>query len=99
MFEAICRSGNPDEKRKSCFDCYHNQAAYSWWCVNKDAVKWRGSSIPGGIGCPFWRSVRILKDLGIFDRVFSCFLYIYIDCENTIDETFDNMVEDINAKN
>lgn len=26
----------------------------SWWCDSREAREWRGTSIPGGVGCPFW---------------------------------------------
>jgi hypothetical protein len=44
---------SPFEKR-SCYDCGHLKQALSWWCGNKDAIKKRGTTIPGCIKCPFW---------------------------------------------
>ena len=45
----------PDPERASCYDCTHLKAAVSWWCTNDDAIKWRGTSLPGVEKCPFWR--------------------------------------------
>lgn len=42
------------EKEKCCYDCKYLKAKVSWWCVNKNAIKWRGTSIPGVKNCPFW---------------------------------------------
>lgn len=41
-------------ERKNCYDCKYCQAALSWWCRNEDAVKYRGTSIPGTNFCKFW---------------------------------------------
>ena len=45
---------SPFEK-KSCYDCGHLESALSWWCVNEEAIKARGTSIPGCIHCPYWK--------------------------------------------
>jgi hypothetical protein len=44
---------SPFEK-KSCYDCGDLKQALSYWCKNKDAIKLRGTSIPGCIKCPYW---------------------------------------------
>jgi len=49
-FDAI-----PPEEKKSCYDCGWLTAAISWWCSNKKAIKYRGTSIPGVIKCKFWK--------------------------------------------
>lgn len=41
--------------KKSCYDCRHIKQALSWWCGNPDAIKRRGTSIPGCVKCPFWK--------------------------------------------
>ncbi len=41
-------------ERKGCYDCKHLTAALSWWCGNKNAIKARGTRIPGVIHCPYW---------------------------------------------
>lgn len=46
-------SENPFEKR-CCYDCCHLKAAVSWWCINDDAIKFRGTRIPGTRNCQFW---------------------------------------------
>jgi hypothetical protein len=45
---------SPFEKR-SCYDCSHLFARVSWWCGNEEAVKARGTAIPGCIHCTFWK--------------------------------------------
>lgn len=39
---------------KSCYDCAHLIAKVNWWCGCKEAVKARGTAIPGCIHCPYW---------------------------------------------
>lgn len=41
-------------ERKSCEDCTHLTQALSLWCSNEDAIKDRGTRIPGCIHCPHW---------------------------------------------
>ncbi len=41
-------------KKKSCYDCGNLTSALSWWCASKEAIKSRGTSIPGVIKCKFW---------------------------------------------
>ena len=45
---------SPFEK-KSCYDCGHLKSALSWWCSSEDAIKARGTRIPGCIKCPYWK--------------------------------------------
>jgi len=52
---------NPFELR-SCYDCSSLKSVISLWCSNSEASIWRGSSIPGGIKCPFWSPIVIVKD-------------------------------------
>lgn len=44
-------------ERQSCYDCKFCQAPgrISWWCMNEDARRYRGTSIPGVIKCHFWQ--------------------------------------------
>lgn len=44
----------PPEQKRSCHDCRHLKAKVSWWCTLKEAIRWRGTRIPGGCLCPFW---------------------------------------------
>lgn len=46
-------SVSPFDKH-SCHDCRNQKAALSWWCTSKEAIEFRGTSIPGGIKCKFW---------------------------------------------
>lgn len=42
-------------KLRSCYDCSFLVAKVNWWCSNKDAIKARGTAIPGCIHCPYWK--------------------------------------------
>lgn len=44
---------NPFELKR-CYDCAFMKPALSWWCSNKEAIKARGTSIPGIKNCPYW---------------------------------------------
>jgi len=76
MLEAVMVGGTPDHERRSCFDCLHCKAAVTWWCKNDKAVEWRGTQIPGGIGCPYWEPCKTLDDLGFFARHFGGYIRI-----------------------
>lgn len=53
---------NPFEL-KSCYDCKNLVAKISWWCGSKEAIEWRGTSIPGVIHCPFWKpDIKMIDD-------------------------------------
>jgi uncharacterized integral membrane protein len=39
---------------KSCAYCKHLYSLVDWWCGNKDAIKSRGTSLPGVIHCPYF---------------------------------------------
>ncbi len=58
----VLRSGQPDVKTRRCYDCIHHRAHVTWWCFNPDAVRERGSRIPGAIGCSFWDPTFSLDD-------------------------------------
>lgn len=49
----------PSEEKRSCIDCKYLKSALSWWCTNKQAIKSRGTSIPGCIKCPFWELKKL----------------------------------------
>lgn len=55
MTEMRVISGEPDAAAKCCTDCRFMQAALTWWCVNDQARKARGTCLPGICGCPFWQ--------------------------------------------
>jgi hypothetical protein len=42
-------------EKKSCYDCGHLTAALFMYCTNKDAIKSRGTTIPGCVKCPYWK--------------------------------------------
>lgn len=42
------------EEKRGCAWCKHCQPKINWWCENKEAIKQRGTSIPGIIQCPFF---------------------------------------------
>lgn len=48
------KSISPFEK-KSCYDCGNLVGHISWWCKSKEAIEYRGTSIPGIIRCKFWK--------------------------------------------
>lgn len=82
MFEPLIISGKPDEEKKSCYDCHYCQGSISLWCVNKEAVEYRGTQIPGVIECIFWKGAKTIKELNFFERIFS-FLYLKIEGKTT----------------
>jgi len=41
--------------RRACRDCDHLISAVSWWCGCKEAIEYRGTSIPGVSNCKFWK--------------------------------------------
>ena len=53
--------GEPDAERRCCAECRHCKAAGCWWCTNEDAVKWRGTSVPGIKNCQFWEPALPLE--------------------------------------
>ena len=55
MLVCFADGGTPNSSERSCYDCHWCQAAISWWCVNEAASKARGSKIPGGSQCSFWK--------------------------------------------
>jgi len=57
MISKTVIKGQPDGDQASCYDCRHCKAALSWWCVNEDAISWRGTRLAGVIKCPFWDGV------------------------------------------
>lgn len=40
---------------KSCADCKYLGSKVSWCCGNEDAIKARGTSLPGVIHCPYFK--------------------------------------------
>lgn len=40
--------------RKACFDCKFCVGFVNLWCRNEDAIKVRGTQIPGVMLCPFY---------------------------------------------
>ena len=72
-YKAIGVNGKPDETEKSCFDCFYCQANISWWCRNKDAIKARGTAIPGVANCPYWKPMQLYKDLKWHRKILSRF--------------------------
>ncbi len=41
-------------ERKHCADCAFLVGYVNWWCRNEEAIKFRGTKIPGVVKCPFW---------------------------------------------
>lgn len=59
----------PDESLKRCYDCLHLNGYISTWCFNEDAIKYRGTRIPGVHGCPFWEPMREWKNLTKLQKI------------------------------
>ncbi len=71
MKKAILIKGVPDEQRKSCFDCRYCQGAVSWWCINEEAIDYRGTSIPGVHNCHFWKPIQVWNNLKWWKKLFN----------------------------
>ena len=67
--EAVYTSGQPDPIQKRCYDCRHCKAAVSWWCTNEEAIKARGTAIPGVSQCPFWEPMLEASEVSRFKSV------------------------------
>lgn len=39
---------------KSCHDCKYLKPLVNFWCGNVNAIKARGTAIPGCVHCKFW---------------------------------------------
>jgi len=52
----------PDASLRRCYDCQSLKAAVSWWCTNREAIKWRGTQIPGVHNCPFWEPATMKRE-------------------------------------
>jgi hypothetical protein len=76
MKETILKGRLPNSKRRACFDCIHCKAAINWWCTNDEAVKFRGTAIPGTINCKFWEPVRLYSQLKWWEKLFGYFIII-----------------------
>jgi hypothetical protein len=76
--ESICVSGEPDSIKKSCYDCYFLTSALSWWCTNKKAIEYRGTSFPGVCNCHFWKPIRKKEDLSWFEKIKFFFLVNWV---------------------
>ena len=51
---------NPEEQacmRRSGPNCKYLTSALSYWCTNKACSRFRGTTIPGIINCPYYRPV------------------------------------------
>jgi len=62
LSEEEFNAASPFEK-KSCYDCNHLKSALSHWCSSKEAIKARGTSLPGCIKCDFWQpNSKVIKE-------------------------------------
>lgn len=43
------------EIRRSCYDCDYLIGYINLWCTSKEAIDYRGTSIPGCIKCIYWK--------------------------------------------
>ena len=69
MRETIVVSGEPDAEQKRCYDCFYMRGACSWWCKNEEAIKFRGTRIPGVRECKFWKPARKVSDLSMGEQL------------------------------
>lgn len=76
MIYAVMDKGTPDLERKACYDCHYNQAALSWWCVNKEAIARRGSQIPDEVNCSQWKPVKLKSELSFWEKLFGSYITI-----------------------
>ncbi len=77
MIEQILAKGVKHKpERRSCNDCVYMQAAISWWCVNEDACKAHGTSLPARKDCKFWEPCRTVKHLPLIDKIFGNFFIV-----------------------
>jgi hypothetical protein len=58
--------------KRNCATCAFLKGTLSLWCTNKNAIKDRGTGIPGIIFCPYWEKVEKKKSL--YERIFKKFL-------------------------
>lgn len=65
-----------DSSQRRCYDCAHCQAALSWWCVNPDAIKARGSQIPGVRDCPYWESAKTVGEVIWWKRLLGNYIIL-----------------------
>jgi len=71
MRRIVMKSDEPCSRRRRCMDCYHMQAALSWWCTNKEAVRNRHTNMPDSdiVGCPFWEPCMSWSKLKWYQRI------------------------------
>lgn len=69
MFKPVI-IGKHDLEEKGCYDCFYCQAEVSWWCTNQEAIKHRGTRIPGVTHCQWWKPCTKLEDLNFWQRTF-----------------------------
>ena len=77
MIQNKCKwDEKPDAALRRCYDCAHLKGAVSWWCTNEEAIKYRGTQIPGVKDCPFWAPAPIedppfrIRLLRFWNRIF-----------------------------
>ena len=71
------------EQRKSCYDCKFLYSRVNWWCGNEDAIKYRGTRIPGVIHCPYWEIEPSINQKRKTMKFYRCFSNIRRWCEGT----------------
>ena len=78
MFEFAAKTFTPDASLKACEDCRHLKGFASLWCTNKEAVRRRGTAIPGTVHCPQWAPIMTMNRLGFWKRLMVRFNPRYI---------------------
>ncbi len=86
MFSFVC-TGKPNDKLKCCRDCYHLQGAVTLWCMNDEAIEYRGTGIPGVKHCQFWKPMSQKRALGFFANLFTFGIGGPIEVKPAIGET------------
>lgn len=65
--EALVNNNELPSVRRSCGDCVYCRGYISLWCMNPEAVKVRGTHLPGICHCPYWHRSRWYDDGWLFD--------------------------------
>jgi len=78
------REGPCDPEYKFCMskttgDCAYLTSALSWWCTNKDAAEYRGTTIPNIYNCPFYkeRKGKVKQHIPVQVEILGSFIWIF----------------------
>lgn len=92
-YKGMAVNGKPNEIDRSCTDCDHLTGYVSWWCENKEAIKYRGTARPSCYKCPYWKPIPTKQELldkrsklAKFFGIPISYKYIEVDCSPTKEE-------------